>query len=240
MVVELFAAFLVALSFFLQRITGFGSAVVATPILALLWAPHESIALMLIFQNLFGFWMIGKVWRRLAAKELRWFLVVFLPAVIVGAYLLPVMDSELVRRTMAAICALVLIQWLLIPSFRLPERLRSPAGGTAGLFSGLVQGTFGMGGPFFLLFYGSVEGRAERIRDSTIAVFFLANALRAPIAFSTAQFTPAVLRAAAYALLPFIAAVFLGARLTDKLDAAMFRYVAAGILFIAAAQLLFA
>ena len=235
---ELYLTFIVAFAFFLQRITGFGSAVVATPLLALLWDPHESIALVLIFQNVFGLWLIIRVWRRVLDRELRVFQLAFFPMVVAGAYLLPNLEAEFVRRALAAVCGLVMIQWLFVPSFRLKGRWKPAAGGLCGFLSGFVQGTLGMGGPLFLLYYGSVEGRADKIRDSTIAVFALANLLRAPIALATAQFTTGVMVAALYTTIPFAAAMFLGAGLSERLDSRMFRYIAVGILGVAAIQLL--
>lgn len=235
---EITAALIVALAFFLQRITGFGSAVIATPVLALLWQPHESIALLLIYQTLFGLILIGRVWRRLLALEVRWFQIVFLPAVIIGAYLLPSLESEIVRRCLAVLCGLVLIQWLFIPKFGLAEKWQAVAGGGCGLMSGMVQGTLGMGGPFFLLFYSSVEDRTELIRDTAIAVFCVANVIRLPVALVTAQFTQGVLTAALFAALPFALAMFLGAKLSERINATVFRYIAAAILLIAASQLI--
>ncbi len=237
MVIELVGALIIAVAFFLQRVTGFGSAVFATPLLALFWNPHETIALVLIFQTIFGFWLIGKVWRSLLEKRLRIFLAVFLPAVIVGAYILPGMSEELVRRALALVTVLVLIQWLFLPGFRLPRRLQPAAAVCCGLFSGIVQGTFGMGGPFFLLYYGNVEGRADSIRDAIIAVFFISNLLRPPIALATAQFTGAVLVAAAVSAAPFIVAMVLGARLSMLINDKVYRIIVSAVLALAAVVL---
>jgi len=230
-------ALIVAVAFFFQRITGFGSAVVATPLLVLIWTPHEAIALMLIFQAAFGLWLVRGVWRRLLDVELRPFLIVFLPAVVVGAYMLPGLSAGLVRRCLAGVCVLVLLQWLLIPESRFSRRWRPVAGAVSGLLSGLVQGAFGMGGPFFLAYYRGVESRPGRIRDSTIAVFLVSNLLRPPVALATAQFSGPVLSAALYAIVPFVAAMVLGARLADRIDVRIYRYLVVVILAVAAVQL---
>ncbi len=236
---EILAPIVVAFAFFLQRITGFGSAVIATPVLALIWQPHESIALVLIFQNVFGLWLVARVWRRLLDKKIIAFQIFFLPAVLLGTYVLPMMEPDLVRKGLAAVCAFVLIQWLFFSRFSLPERFRPAAGGASGLMSGLVQGSFGMGGPFFLLYFSNVEKRSDLIRDTIIAVFVVANVLRAPVAFATAQFTPDVLWLALYTAPLFVAAMVVGAKLTKRVDAGLFRYLVMGILLLAAVQLVF-
>jgi uncharacterized membrane protein YfcA len=236
---EILIVFVVSFAFFLQRLTGFGSAVIATPLLALFWEPHEAIALVLIFQNAFGIWLILRVWRRLMDRRLIAFMLLFFPAIILGAWLLPMMPAGIVRKCLAAVCAFVMIEWLFLSRLSLPEKLQPAAGCVSGLMSGLVQGSFGMGGPFFLLYYGNVEKRSDLIRDSIIAVFTIANLLRAPVAFATAQFTPDVLKIALYTTPLFIAAMIFGAKLTDKVDAGLFRYLLIGILFLAAVQLVF-
>jgi len=237
MIFEFTLALVVALAFFLQRIAGFGSAVIATPVLALMCDPHESIALMLIYQAVFGLWLIGKVWRRLLDRKLLSFQIFFLPAVLLGSYILPQIPADTVRKGLAAVCALVLIQWLFLSRLRLPRRWQPAAGSVGGLASGLLQGAFGMGGPLFLLYLGCVEERAERIRDSTIAVFTIANLLRAPVALATVQFTPGVLQSAAFTAPFFVVVMILGARLSDRVRAERFRYLVVGILLLAAMQL---
>jgi uncharacterized membrane protein YfcA len=236
---EILIILVVSFAFFLQRITGFGSAVIATPVLALLWEPHEAIALVLIFQNVFGLWLIRRVWRQLLDRRLVPFMILFFPAILLGTWLLPMMPADLVRKGLAAVCAFVMIEWLFLSKLHLPRKFQPAAGCASGLMSGLVQGSFGMGGPFFLLYYGSVEKRADLIRDSIIALFTVANLLRAPVAFATAQFTPDVLRLALFTAPLFVAAMIFGARLTEKVDAGLFRYLVIGILFLAAVQLVF-
>lgn len=229
----------VALAFFQQRITGFGSAVIATPLLALIWAPHEAIALMLIFQAVFGFWLIGKVWRRLLDPEVRIFMFVFIPAIIASAYLLPAMSSDIVRKALAAVVIVVLLQWLLLPSFKIQKRLQAFAAALFGLLSGGVQGALGMGGPFFLFYYGSVEERTDRIRDSLIAVFTVANLVRLPVALATAQFTEPVLLASAVAALPFVAVMILGAKVSVRVEPKIYRTIVSAVLAFAAINLTF-
>ena len=234
---ELIAALVVAHAFFMQRLTGFGSAIIATPVLAAFWDPHESIALILIFQAAFGLWLVPGVWRRLLDPKLRVFQAFFIPAVLAFAYILPQIPADIVRKAMAVVCVTVLVQWLLFSKLRLPQRWQSAAGGTGGLLSGTVQGAFGMGGPLFLLYYGSVEERASMIRDSSIAVFAVANVLRAPVALGTAQFTPAVLYAAVLAALPFAVVMLVGAKLAKRVETGVFRYLVMGILLLSAVQL---
>lgn len=232
------AALITALAFFFQRITGFGSSMLAAPLLALFWLPHYGINLLLIFQWIFGIALIGKTWRRLTDPNVSWFLVLFLPSAAVGAYILPGLSIGAVRLFLAVVVIIVLLQWLFIPEVRMPRRWIRPAAVIIGLVSGLVHGALGLGGAFFLAYYGSVEKRASHIRDATIATFFLANMVRFPVAVSTAQMSEPVLIAAALAVLPFILGMYLGEKLTHRLDDRIFRYALISILAVAAVNLL--
>jgi uncharacterized protein len=232
------AALVNALAFFFQRITGFGSAIIATPLMALFWRPHYAINLLLVYQWVFGLSLIWITWRSLVDRRVLWFMAAFLPCTIAGAFLLPVLSEELVRNALAVVTVLVLLQWLLVPHFILKPKWIIPAAIIAGIGSGIVQGAFGMGGPFFLAYIGAVVKRSRVIRDATIAVFFVGNLLRVPVALGTAQFTPPVLWAAALAAVPFVLAMYLGGRLTERISDGFFRYALIGILAFAAINLI--
>jgi len=57
------------------------------------------------------------------------------------------------------------------------------------------------------------------------------------VALATAQFSGPVLSAALYAIVPFVAAMVLGARLADRIDVRIYRYLVVVILAVAAVQL---
>lgn len=232
------AALITAFAFFFQRITGFGSSVLAAPLLAMFWLPHFGINLLLIFQWIFGISLIWKTWRQLKDPDVSWFLVLFLPSAAVGAYVLPNLSTGEVRLFLAMVAIIVLLQWLFIPEVKMPRRWVRPVGVIVGMISGLVHGALGMGGPFFLAYYGSVEKRAAYIRDATIATFFLANLVRFPVAVGTAQLSGPVLIAAALTVIPFIVGMYWGEKLTHKLDERIFRYALISILAVAAVNLL--
>lgn len=231
------AAIVASLAFMFQRVTGFGSAIIATPILALFWVPHYAINHVLIYQWIFGTLLIFKTWRSLKDPKLIWFLVPFVPALVAGVYILPGLSPQFVRISIAVVAILVMMQWLLIPKYTLNKKLIIPVAIIAGITSGAVQGAFGIGGLFFLAYYGSVEKRATHMRDATIAVFFIANLLRLPFAISTAQFPEPVLWAAALTVIPFTLGMIWGGKLTKKINETFYRYAVIVILAIAAINL---
>ena len=118
-------------------------------------------------------------------------------------------------------------------------RFRLYAAALFGFLSGGVQGALGMGGPFFLFYYGSIDERTDRIRDSLIAVFTVANLARLPVAMATAQFTESVFYASAIAALPFVAAMILGAKVSVRVEPKIYRTIVSAVLAFAAINLAF-
>ena len=235
----IFAAAVTAAAFFFQRITGFGSAILATPVLSLFWDPHNAINLQLIFQALFAVILIGRTWRSLLDKKLHLFLALFIPTTILGAYFLPGLSEEVIRWAIAGVTLSVLLQWLFFPNLKLSGKWQKPSAVVLGAMSGIVQGMFGTGGPFFLLYYGSVEKESANLRDASIAVFFIANVLRVPVSLGTAQMNSEILWAAVFTLPFFALALHFGGRLTKTMDEKMFRWAIIGILAVASLNLFF-
>lgn len=233
----IFAAAVTAAAFFFQRITGFGSAILATPVLSLFWDPHYAINLQLIFQALFAIVLIGKTWRSLLDKKLHLFLAMFIPTTILGAYFLPGLSEDVIRWAIGAVTLSVLFQWLFFPNLKLSGKWQTLSALVLGTMSGIVQGMFGTGGPFFLLYYGSVEKESANLRDASIAVFFIANVLRVPVSLGTAQMNAEILWAAALTLPLFALALYFGGKLTKSMDERLFRWAIVAILAVASLNL---
>lgn len=238
MVSEILAAAAVAAAFFVQRLTGFGAGLMATPLLVLFLSPYDAIPLMLVYQNAFAVMLIGETWRALLDTRLRLFLAFFMAGIVVGIYALPGLPETLIYKGMAAVVLIALVQWLVAPSFEIPIGLRPLAAAAFGALSGLTQGAFGIGGPFFLLYFGNVEKKPDKLRAALISTFFVGNILRLPVALATAQFNSYVLCLVAFAALPFILAMWIGAGLARKVEERVFRFLIVGILFIAVVNLL--
>jgi uncharacterized membrane protein YfcA len=229
----------VALAFFMQRITGFGSAIIAFPLIATVWLPHDAINLMLLFQTFFGLLLFPKVWRSLTDPKLRLFLLAAIPMSIGGMWLLPFLPARAVKLSVALVIIVVLIQRTFKPHFLFPHKFRGALALCFGFVSGIVQGAFGMGGPLFLAYYGSVEKRPESLRGASIALFAIVNLIRLPVSLATAQLNETVLWGAAAAVVPFGLAVFLGAKFASKISENWFNIVLTTLLALAAINILF-
>lgn len=235
----LLAGFLTGLGFFIQRLTGFGSALIAIPFMAAVWDPVKAINLQLIYQIIFGVVLLPATWRSLLGQRMRSFTVAAIPLLALGAWILPEMPSLVIKFSLGIILVLVIIQWTFAPRFTIPAVVQQPAAVVSGFLTGTVHGMYGTGGPFLLAYYANVEKNPAKIRNATIAFFGIANLVRLPVAAGTAQITQDVLIAAAVAAPFFVAGMVLGERLKHRVDLRVFRLMTIAILGLAIISLLF-
>jgi len=148
------AAMLVAQ--FVKGVTGFGSALVAMPVLLSVLEPKQAILMMVATDVFGGAWLMRDVWARIRWTLVGCLFLGVLPGQWVGTELLDVLDATWVRRILGALVVLMGAAFTYRPVIEgmgeledLPDQPgRLLAMGTvAGFFAGLSAGLVGAGGP---------------------------------------------------------------------------------------------
>lgn len=224
------AGLITGLGFFVQRLTGFGSALIATPFLVVIWDAHNAINLQLIYQLLFGAMLLLKTWRSLLGPRMMVFTIASIPTLIAGSYFLPELSPRLIQISLGIILVIVILQWIFAPNYRIPRKFERPAAIVSGILTGTIHGIYGTGGPFLIAYCANVEKDPAKIRDGIIAFFSVANFVRLPVALSTSQINSEVLTAVLYALVPFLVFMYLGRRWAHHINISIFRYITIAIL----------
>ncbi|MEZ4319508.1 MAG: sulfite exporter TauE/SafE family protein [Myxococcota bacterium] len=155
------AAAAMAIAQLVKGVTGFGSALVAMPVLLLLLDPADAILVMAVTDVFAGAWLIWDVWPRI-----RWVLVLSMfvgtvPGQWVGTGLLDVLDEVWVRRALGALVASMGASFALRPVVHgrgeltdlpaEPGRLLVGAA-IAGIAAGAMGGLVGASGPPMIAF----------------------------------------------------------------------------------------
>jgi uncharacterized protein len=198
-------------------LTGFGSAIVAVPILVQFVPLHYAVPLVLLLDLVSTVALGARNWRHVERSEVFRLAPGMLAGVALGVTLLVAIPA---RPLLLLLGGFVLANaaWnLLAPQARQPVGIlwALPAGVVGGAFGAL----FGTGGPVYTLYL------ARRLADmtifrATISVVILMSAIVRLTAFTGAGlFAQAGLLISALALLPFCAAgVFAGSRLHGRLS----------------------
>ena len=210
-------------------LTGFGSSVVAVPLLAHLLPLSFVVPLQLLLDFTAALALGTRVRAQVDRAEMAWLLPFMLAGMVAGVTLLVRLPR---RATLAALGLLALVYGLLGLLGRTPQRSWSRAwAAPIATFGGVVSALFGTGGPVYVIYL------SRRIRDTgvlraTIAAVILLSAIARLVLFGvTGLLAQPGLLALAVLLLPFMAAgVAIGSRLNRAIAPARARLAVQGLL----------
>ena len=223
----------------MQGVAGFGSALVAMPLLALVLEVRDAAALVALLSLAINAALLLPVRRELPWRRVAALLAGSLAGIPAGVLLLAGADPRLARGLLGA--ALVATSAAL-----LRERRPTPGGGrgaalAAGALAGLLGGAFNMNGPVVTL-YASARGWGKRETHAALQLYFLASGLAIAALHGVAGITSGPVLLASVAALPFLAAgSFAGWKVHLRVGEGRYRVLlrvsllAAGVALLAAA-----
>ncbi|WP_172600023.1 sulfite exporter TauE/SafE family protein [Sulfuricystis multivorans] len=146
----MFASLIALAAYFVRGIAGFGSALVASPLLAQMLPLSIVVPLVVILDNSGSVLQAWRHRRLIVWADLR----PLLPFSFVGITLAMVLHAWIDGRLLKLLLGLFVVlfgayQFLPQPNVHLSRRWAAPAG----LLGGLVGGLFGTGGPFYVMYF---------------------------------------------------------------------------------------
>ncbi|MBM4181059.1 MAG: sulfite exporter TauE/SafE family protein [Betaproteobacteria bacterium] len=234
----LYAAGVLLLAYFVRGISGFGSGLVAVPLLALRFPLTQVVPFMLIADFAASALVGGLNFRRVEWAEIRRLLPATLVGVALGTSLLVSLPASVLLSVLGGFILLFAVRGLLSQAG--PFTPASPRWAwPAALSGGAVSGLFGTGGPPYVIYLSHRIRDKSALRATLSALFFLEGLLRilaflaAGLLWSTTVWWHSLLAA------PLIlAALFAGSHVHTRLsDAQMLRLVNLLLLGSAAAVL---
>jgi hypothetical protein len=209
---------------FMRGFTGFGFAMAAVPLMALVLAPAAVVPFVILLQLLAGLWDWREARRRAHWPSLPWLMAGALVGTPLGTFGLAIMSADWARLAIAAAVGLAVA--LLARGVRLAA-MPSPAplAGT-GLLAGALNGLAAMPGPPVIVLYLAGPIAVETGRASLLIFFSFSNAIGAAAAGAAGLLTWETLALAASALPLLLGAQWLGRRRFARASEARFRQVA--------------
>ena len=203
------AAVIVFLAYTVRGIAGFGSALIAVPLLAFMF-PVQIVVPVVVFLDYIGSASQGLQNRQLIAWREQLPLIPFtFVGVGVGLYLFSTLDPASLAKALGGFVIIYAIYQLLpLPDLRGPRAMAAPCGFAGGLLGAL----FGTGGPFYVIYLGlrNLEKGAFR---ATFALNFLIDGAIRLAAYATFGFFQPKIVLSMLAALPIIAlGLWLGGR----------------------------
>ena len=162
---------LVALAAFVRGLSGFGSAMILTPGLSLLYNPQQVVAIVILLEMVASAGLLPKAIAQTKWAEVLPMAIAAVIMVPLGAFCLSLLDPELMRRTIAGLILVFVL--LLTTGTHYSGQPHIAIHFGVGALSGFLTGMTGMGGPPVVLYQLSGDDTAAESRANFISFLAL-------------------------------------------------------------------
>src|SRR5947209_6867464 len=187
---------------------GFGEALVAVPLLALLIPVEEAAPLATLVSITVAAVVVAQDWHKIHLRSAGWLVISTLFGIPVGLWLLTAVAEAVVKAILGVV--IVGFSSYCLVSRGLFELKTDRLAWLFGLGAGVLGGAYGMNGPP-LVIYGSLRRWSPEHFRATLQGYFLPASVLGMCGYWLAGlWVPAVTRYYLWSLLPAVAAIFLG------------------------------
>lgn len=204
-----------------QAVSGFGSALVAMPILAQLLGTRTASPVFALAAIIGEAVMILRYRRSLTIASVWRLMISTVIAIPIGIFGAPFLDERLLLFLLGLLVFAFAVYALTTPNV---PRLRDPRWGFVfGFASGLLSGAFNTGGPPYVI-YGTTQGWVPKEFKANLQGVFIAGSLTLIIShFVKGNLTREVTDLALFAIPALLAGIWLGFSLDRHVDPVLFR-----------------
>lgn len=228
------AAFIIALASVSRGVTGFGFAVVATPLLALVLPPSVAVPVSVLLQIPSGLPIVINDWAHTDFRVAGITFAAGLPALIPGFYILAHASADVIRLIVGVTVVVSAVCLAIGAKLDRPPRTLELL--ATGAISGFMQGAAAISGPPVVVLFLASSWRIARCRATLSLLFLLLAAATLIIALLSGLMTRDGVIIAIVSLPGLLLGQFLGARIFTRIDARRYRMIS--VLSVAATGLL--
>ena len=231
-----YAALVLFLAYFVRGMAGFGSGLIAVPLLTLTWPLPVVLPLVVALDYIGSAGQSIRNARHIAWREQLALVPFMVVGVAVGLYVLRAVPAALLARVLGGF-VLVYAVYQLLP---LPPLRRSRVlAGVCGVLGGLMGTVFGTGGPFYVIYLNLRQLDKTAFRATFASNFLLDGGIRLVAYVVVGLFRVHTLVAVIAALPVVTAALFAGGRLQARFSPRTFRWLISALLVGSGLGLLF-
>lgn len=235
--VWIFAPLIVITAYVIFGMSGFGSTLIAVPLLAHLYPLKFVIPMMVVLDCIGSIHMGLRLRADVNRAELKPMLPFMIVGMLVGAFLLLQLPAEIL---LGGLGVFVLAYGVLyVAGKQASLRVGRWAAAPVGLFAGTTSSMFGVGGPIYVMYLTARGSTLEQVRATMPVIFVFTTIARIMIFTAAGLFTMTVLYTS-LALLPVMAlGMWLGNHLRLNLSREQLVRVIGTLLVLSGASLLF-
>jgi len=186
MLTPLFISAIFLLAGFVQGMTGFGSALIAIPLLSLIIDIKSAVPLCILNSLVITTYLSLKMRKHLDTKKILPLCIAAIPGILVGSTILKQVSSTLIQRVLGVF--LVIYSFHSLFSNPKPRSLHSAWSYLAGFLSGAIGAAFSAGGPPTIIYTTLNDWDKDTIK-ATLNGFFLFNSYLIAIVHAVTRLT---------------------------------------------------
>jgi len=163
------------LACFLHGVTGFGSALVAIPLIAMVLEVKKTIPLVVLVAGTMNFVLLVQLWRHVRWDRIRPLLIGAIPGILLGVLFLKRVDETSIRLVLGAVLLVYAVYGLLLRVS--PRGIPQIWAYLFGFLAGGLGGAFGIIGPPVVAYVSLQPWNKDEVKAMLQGFFFLAGGL---------------------------------------------------------------
>ncbi|MCB0210528.1 MAG: sulfite exporter TauE/SafE family protein [Anaerolineae bacterium] len=239
-VVATAGSLIIFVAFFIRSLTGFGSALVSIPLLALLFDLKFVVPLEVLFEVGISFLLISTVYKDISKITLVPLIAGTIVGTLLGTYILYAFTSLFLKWLLGIAVILFALNLLLerSSSTTTSRPIASGWGLLAGAIGGIFGGLFGTSGPPFVMYLTHKLKQKDILRASLIGLFAIDDIWRVGVFAVTGLLTIEMFQLALLLTPALVLGTVLGHKTHLKISETHFRQAVAAILIVSGILLL--
>ena len=226
----IFAAFIILLAAFIRGISGFGYALLATPLLTFIFDAKSVVVMNIILSGVSSILALVYLRQHIDFRRTLFLTLGSIPGLVLGTSLLAMLDPSIIKLAIAVIVIPFTVLLLLGHSHQFKRDTLSCV--MAGFVSGVFQASTSLGGPPVVLLLLN-QGLTKERFVATIAAYFLLTAIILAGTFSSLGMITADLLIRMAILLPALwLGFYAGIKLLFRINPVLFKRIASGIVLV--------
>jgi uncharacterized membrane protein YfcA len=225
----------------ISGLTGFGFALVASPLLIIVLPPKVVVPIVALLSMLSHLVVLAETLPWIRLKRIWLLTLAAMAGAPLGTYLLVTLDADALKTFIGVVTTLSALAMLL--GFKRPIENERLASVPIGLASGILGGSTGMSGPPVVLFFSN-QGIDKHIFRANLNLYFtLLACVTLPLQVAAGLMTTKILTYSAWFFPALLLGTLAGMRLARRVDETAFRrltlvvVIAAGLSAIASAMM---
>lgn len=220
---------IILFSSFIQSITGFGFAIVGTPLLLFFMEPRPVMSLMAFGALLLNSMVIYKT-RGMSDPKVIWPLFASsLLGIIPGVYILKIIDPTLLKLCIGVL--ILVVSLFMASNYVVTIKREKLATVLVGIMSGFMGGATSLGGPPIVLFLMNQQQDKEAFRANLVRFFCFGNIATLIVMYCMDTVDTSIFKQLIYIIPGVVIGAWLGEKAFAKVSPSFFRWLTLVIIF---------